>query len=186
VGSALPGGSPWTSWLALLVWLSALLCSHVDTPARAQEPLTAPLRAAIVLRAVRYERNFASSSEAADVVVVHPSGNLGRAQSMRRAFDALGERGVAGRPLNVQLAVEGVLLSSQARLIHLAQGVAANSVPGIQGTIVSCDDPSLPAPCMLSVELHGSSRRMVLHLARARAMGLRFDARLLAMARVVE
>ncbi|MCA9535176.1 MAG: hypothetical protein KC593_15900 [Myxococcales bacterium] len=160
--------------------------SSPSAPARGQEPLTDPLRAAIVLRAVRYERVFSSSSEPADVVIVHRPGGEARARSLRRAFVALGERGVAGRPLNVLLTVEGGLLSSRARLIHMTQGVAANAVPGIQETVVSCDDPSLPAPCVLSVELHGDSRRMVLHRTRARSMGLSFDGRLLAMARVVE
>ena len=155
------------------------------------------LRAAILLRALRYERSFASSRDAARVVVVSTSssGSRSDASAMADAFRKLGRAQAAGRSLDVRevtisSASEGLseVRGLSPKVVYVAPGANAIS-PGLarlRGTIVLCaSGDDVKDGCMMSVEVAGESSRLVIDLPQATRAGLRFDARMLRLARVI-
>ncbi|MFW5925107.1 MAG: YfiR family protein [Myxococcota bacterium] len=181
-----------TSHIALL-GLTLLL----PAIASAQE-LPPNLRAAILLRAVAYERHFGASSGDASLAVVDPGSGSGadHAAEMAQAFATLADKmRVADRRLHV-LRVTGRSASKTARklqrrnveLLYLAapddpvQRELAEHFAERQ-TLVLCR--KMAPGCMVSAEADGSRPRLVVDVGHTRASNLSFDSRVLRLARVV-
>ncbi|MBC7173533.1 MAG: DUF4154 domain-containing protein [Polyangiaceae bacterium] len=184
--------------------LSALLAALVFTGALFGGPISvlaqlvpANLRAAIFVRALGYERSFASGTTPAKIVVV--KGASGEAAqdgaAMARAFEEILRAGGTRRQVTVtaitmrELAatVQDVEAQNPAA-IYLPRGLyeVAERLGSARGVVVFCAAArDMERACTLSVEVAGSSPRLVVNLAQANRAGLRFDARLLGLSRVI-
>ena len=168
----------------VLALVSALVAFDPVAFSQSTADIPVAMRAAIVLRAAHYERTFRAHDGALRVAVVARGARDPDARRFGAAFRALALRANPDRDVNVDTRTTSDALGAY-QLVHMCQGVGAGAIAPPADAVVSCDDPSLPSPCVLSVEPDGSRRRVVVHLARARERGLNFDARLLALARVV-
>ncbi len=155
------------------------------------------LRAAIFLRALGYERTFASESSTAKLVVV--KGASGEAEgdgaAMARAFQEILRASHLSRPVSIEQVVHRDVPSTVQALeaknpdaIYLPRGTydVAERLGARHGLIVLCAAAQgMERACTVSVEVSGSSPRIVVNLAHANRAGLRFDARLLGLSRVI-
>ena len=183
-----------------LLWALGAVASIAPSRAEAQD-LSPEIRAAILLRAVAYERGFAGQDGPVTVLVV--GGDSGATAADARAITAaltgLSRRvRVAGRPIRVQSVVHrstantlAIVRADQADVIYVAPGLSGvvrelGGPLGSAGQMLICADPSeVGRGCLMSVEPNGGSARIVIHLRLALAAGFRFDARLLQLARVI-
>ena len=178
----------------------AVLLLSVPGSVRAQVP-AAELRAAIFMRAVAYERGVAAETGPLNVLVVRgASGDSARdGQQVEAALRGLASRQrvggreivVEGQPFSSAANVLAAAERSDASVIYLARGLtehvgAIAAAAGRARRILLCGDPEgVGRGCVLSVEANGDRARIVIHLRLATAIGLRFDARLLQLSRVV-
>jgi hypothetical protein len=184
---------------ALSVVVAAVLvaaCAFLPMPAWAQL-VPANLRAAIFLRALGYERSFASQSGSAKLVVV--KGASGEASedgaAMARAFQEILRASHLSRPVSITQVTHRDVASTAAALeaqhpdvIYLPRGTydVSERLGAQRGLIVLCASAqAMERACSVSVEVSGSSPRLVVNLGHANRAGLRFDARLLGLSRVI-
>lgn len=184
--------------LALLVG-GALAVSAGATPVVRADEVPANLRAAILLRALGYERRLASGEGEIRLMVVSPQDGPGREEGteMARAFHTLARRlRIADRPMRVSFLAaetrEGALRAVRARradVVYVARGLrlgAEGRALARQGHLLVCGHPEAIAEgCVIGVELAQGRSRLVVHLPRAHAGRFRFDGRLLRLARVI-
>ncbi len=183
--------------VGLLAGLSFVLAfAAMPAPVWAQL-VPANLRAAIFIRALGYERTFTSARTPAKLIVVKgASGEAAQDGSgMTRAFRELVRAGGISRPVTVSELtmrdVDGTARQLQAAaptVVYLPQGAyeIGERLASSRGLVVLCASArSMDRGCTLSVELSGRSPRLVVNLARANRAGLRFDARLLGLSRVI-
>lgn len=185
-------------WSALAGVIALLQAGALTVHAQA---VPAELRAAILLRAVAYERNLAGGDGAVPMLVVRGSSGSAAAdgRAMENALQALAARvRVAGRPLQIRgielespQQVASVASQIDAQIVYLPTGLEAYVRPlagllGRQRRMLACGDPSgVTEGCVLSVEAGEPRARVVIHLRLAQALGLHFDARLLQLSRIV-
>ncbi len=177
-------------WMCLLVVF--LLLPKIAIP----ELVTINIRAVILLRALRYERGFASGDgEAKLVVVAAASGTSARdAAGMEVAFRHLARSGVAGRPVKIERLTFNSAAETLAELRRRKPQVVyvahQSANPGLKelprGTISLCaGSENMMNGCVLTVEIARRKPRIVVHLRDARRAGLSFDSRLLRMVRLI-
>jgi len=158
--------------------------------------IPAQLRAAILLRALRYEAGFARGRDAVNLVVIGRQSSSSDAQAMTQNFTQLGNSDAAGRPVRVTMALVAAdtdaaarVTATHAKIVYVAAGSESmlGRLSGLpSGTIVLCaDGASVGSGCVLGVEQAGQQSRLVVDLGRATSAGLTFDARMLRLARVV-
>ena len=159
----------------------------------------APLRAAIVVKSVGYEKGFASRTDEAVIAVVLGESGEPQAdgQAMAAIFAKLVQKTrIAGRATRiVQVVYSGdtaaKLRAAGPDVVYLASGLEgmADEIPTSEGNkqrIVVCSHGSqVSEGCALGVELAGDKPRLVVNLKRASEAGLRFEPALLRLARVV-
>lgn len=177
--------------------LAALVALPWGIAARAQD-IPAPLRAALVLRAVGYERTINTGRGSLRLVVVGAAGSSDAAD-MQSAFEGLAPRmQVAGRTVVVsriehQSVAETLaeIRRTGATIVYVAsdvEGVVGSmaNVLGSERRLLVCGRPRLVGSgCILSIEPAGGRSRLVIDLARASAQGFEFDSRLVRLSRVV-
>jgi hypothetical protein len=174
----------------------AIACALAPAAAWAQLVPT-NLRAAIFLRALGYERTFASANDAAKLVVV--KGGSGEASedgaAMARAFQEILRASHLPRPMTItQVTHRDAASTAQAieaahpDVVYLPRGTyeVSERLGAQRGVIVLCASAQgMERACSVSVEVSGSSPRLVVNLGHAERAGLRFDARLLGLSRVI-
>ncbi len=177
--------------------LAALVTLQWGLAARAQD-VPAPLRAALVLRAVGYERTTNTGRGSLRLVVVGAAGSTDAA-TMQNAFEGLAPRmQVAGRTVIVsriehQSVAETLaeIRRTGAMIVYVAsdvEGVVASMANALSSErrLLVCGRPTLVGSgCILSVEPAAGRSRLVIDLARASAQGFEFDSRLIRLSRVV-
>ena len=182
--------------IALLLTLFATLLAQPLGVAEAQESVAPDLRAAILLRAIAYERGFSGADGPAVLAVVGSATGIAAndATDMVRAFRRLaGRRRVAGRQVRVvriaHASVAGTrqaLASQSVDIVYVAKGLnnVAQQLGGSR--IVVCGDPGqVGQGCLLGIEAAEQGSRIVIDARAMRRAGLNFDARLLRLARIV-
>lgn len=160
-----------------------------------------PLRSAIVVKSIAYERGFAErSGNAVIAVVVGKSG--ASAEDGRSMASVLGkvlaEMRVAGRKATVVQVVHEsntetveALARHRAEVVYVASGLESvtPAIPPrhdqIRRIVVCADGTTVNGGCTLGVELEREKPRLVLNVRQANAAGLRFDPGLLKLARTV-
>jgi hypothetical protein len=185
--------NPWPRALAPAAALTLLFFASVA----AAESVPVELRAAILLRALQYERGFGQGDGQAVVAVVASAsgGSAEDGRHMADAFASVSRADSRGRPVRVQRVTHASASATASRLaelrpavVYLARGVELGSelrsLPS--GTIVLCAEPEqIGSACTVTVEVSGRTSRLVIDLPDAERFGLRFDARLLQLARVI-
>ena len=161
----------------------------------------APLRSAIILKSVGYERGF--SGRGGDAVLAIVAAKSGSSADDGREVAALLSKllasgKVAGRKVRVvQIAHESSgktvseLSRQRAEVVYVASGLEAviPDVPvqdgGIGRILVCAQGADVGRGCTLGVELAGDKPRLVLDLNQANRAGLRFQPEFLKLARIV-
>ena len=155
----------------------------------AAQEVPVALRTAILLRALAYEKGFASGSERAKIVVVGAGKASSEVAGVSAAISQLTESG--GRKISVikhaQDLTDEALKGLEADVVYVAAGSDASlAVARRSKLVVLCGNPrDVGKGCVLSVESAGRSSRLVIDLNEAERKGLRFDARMLRLARVI-
>jgi hypothetical protein len=169
-------------------------------PLRAQD-VPVSLRAAIMLRALSYEKTMTTSRAAPVLVVLAPASGAAATDAAGAvvAFGQLAARMPIG-PHKVRVVRVVYENPAQAIAAVAAAGALAVYVPaGLESAlaalgakllanrrIVMCGTSrGVGMGCVLSVEVAGSGSRPVVDVKSAEGAGLRFDARLLRLARIV-
>jgi hypothetical protein len=150
------------------------------------------LRAAILLRALGYEKTFASASDAASLLVLSGPGGARDGGEMTAALRQLAQAGAVSRKLAIEELRDAASLAEVQKrapaVLYVAEGNedALTVAAAVPRAIVLCGNPSAVGKgCMLSVEVFGSSSRLVVDTTAASKKGLTFDARMLRVARVI-
>lgn len=176
------------SWLLLCVCIFAWLLP----PVALAQTVPSKLRAAILLRALQYEKVFASESSTAVIVVLAGAKGAADGADMAKIMRQLAEGATGSRKIRVEeLSGEvsaDALRRTNPAAIYVAEGnEGVLSIAASAGSaIVLCADPgSVGKGCMVAVEAAGSSSRLVVDLAGAEKKGRTFDARLLRLSRVI-
>lgn len=174
--------------------LLALLCVALLCPlvAYSQAALPAKLRAAILLRALQYEKTFSASSDPAVLVVLGGTKGKPDGAEMVEAIRSIAAAATSNRKIVVKELSGGVtadaLRALKPQVVYVALGdegamAVAASVPL---ALVLCGEPKLVGSgCLMSVEAAGNSSRLVIDLAAAEKSGRTFDAKLLRLSRVI-
>jgi hypothetical protein len=176
-----------------IVLFAAWLCAlFIPALVVAQSAVPSKLRAAILLRALQYEKAYAAGSGTATIVVLSGTKGAADAAEMVSAMRALGSAGDKGRPFQVKEMSGDVsadaLRAAKPAAVYVALGNegALSMAAGAADALVLCGDPSAVGKgCLLSVEPAGSSSRLVVDLVAAEKAGRTFDARLLRLSRVI-
>ncbi len=169
------------------------LLAVVSVPVCAQVP--SELRAAVLVRALGYERALRGGDGDIRLVVASDGSGASDADSMMQAFgDFAARSSLGGR----RLVVERADLSNVANVtrqdphvVYVANGTGAAAARQIAhalppGRIVVCGDTTLLGQgCVLAVERAASRARLVVHMPSTRRSGVDWDARLLRLARIV-
>ena len=148
-----------------------------------------PLRAAVLLRALAYEKGFANDATPAKIVVAGTGKATAEIAGVTAALTQLAKGG--NREIAVvkheREAVDDTLRSLGADVIYVATGSnAVLAAARRSDSLVVCGDPhDVGKGCVLSVESAGKSSRLVIDLTEADRKGLRFDARILRLSRVI-
>jgi hypothetical protein len=183
----------------LLCWL--LLGPVPHSIARA-EPAPVGFRAAILLRALGYERRAATESGEFMLVVVGSTQGPGLVdgRTMFETFSGLAERlRIGARTIKVVSVIHRELGNTRTQLarlkpsgVYFASGLEDVSedleeVLRPLGTVTMCADGSeLAEGCVLGVQQTDQGSVLVVHLSRSKRAGLSFDPRMLRLARVLE
>lgn len=156
------------------------------------QSIPAALRAAILLRSLQYEKTFASGSGEATLLVLNGSGGAKDGGEVLGPFKQIAASGAAGRSLKVESSNSDAAADETKKrapaVIYVASGNegALADLAKVRGVVIMCGDPALVGRgCLLSVESAGSASRLVVDLGRAEKAGLKFDARMLRLARVI-
>ena len=189
-------GSVVKRWVAVLA--AVMVVCIVGTAFALVRP---PLRAAIMLRAAGYEHHFAGrKGEAVLAIVSSTSGTASKdGEAMNQVLrDMLAQTKVAGRRVRVVTiahanaeATNSSLQDAKAELVYVAQGLEAllphvpKQVDGIRRIVFCADGAQVGSGCTLGVELAQEKPRIVIDLEQTNSVGLRFDLRLLKIARIV-
>jgi hypothetical protein len=151
-----------------------------------------PLRAAILLRALGYEKGFASNSAPAQLVILGGRDGTAEAGKFAQALSQLASSSGTGRKVVMsKLEREPTVEELRARpptviYVTSANDAALATLKSLPVSVVLCGNPAhVGKGCILSVETFGQSSRLVIDLAEAQRKGLRFDARMLRLARVI-
>jgi hypothetical protein len=183
----------WRRAASLLCWLACVaVVLPLLAPAARSQGIPSNLRAAILLRALQYEKTFASASEAASLLVLSGPGGARDGAEMTAAMRQLAQAGAVSRKLSIEeLRDQASAAEVQKRapaVLYVAEGneEALAVAAAVPRAIVLCGNPSAVGKgCMLSVEVFGSSSRLVVDTTAATKKGLTFDARMLRVARVI-
>ncbi len=158
------------------------------------------LRGAIIVRSAGYERGFADRSGEAVILVVQlkSEASASDGDGMTKVLSQLSKQAKVGgrRGRVVQITHESSaktleqIRSHRAEIVYFAAGLeqeiqnvpVRDTVPRI---LVCANGADVSRGCTLGVELDGDRPRLVLNLTQANAAGLRFDAGLLRLARIV-
>jgi hypothetical protein len=187
---------------ALCLLLCWLLLGPVPHSIARAEPVSVGFRAAILLRALGYERRAATESGEFTLVVVGATQGPGMidGRTMFETFSGLSHRlRIGARSINVVSLIHrdlGGTRSQLARLkpqgVYFASGLervaeaAAETLEPL-GTVTMCaDGAELAEGCVLGVQQTDEGSVLVVHLARGKRSGLSFDPRMLRLARVLE
>jgi YfiR/HmsC-like len=159
------------------------------------------LRSAIIVRSAGYERHF--NERGGDAVLAVVVGKTGTAADDGRAMaetfsKLLRETRVGTRKARVvtithenNSRTNEELSNARAEIVYLASGLegVAATIPaelsGVKRILVCANGADVGVGCTLGVELDGEKSRIVLNLKQANSAGLRFDAGLLRLARIV-
>lgn len=172
-----------------IVWCAAMtFCAT----ARAGDLLPANLRAAILARALGYEKSFSSEKASATLLVISGGPGAADAKAVTAALEPFVRGGSVGRPValdSVDLAAASIdeLKRRGATVIFVPAGNREiyTKLADFLRVIVLCSDPAdVGQGCMLSVEVAGKTSRLVVDAVRAERAQVRFDARMLRLARV--
>lgn len=185
--------SLWRPAAGLLRWLVfAALVLPVFAPVATGQAIPSNLRAAILLRALGYEKTFASASDAASLLVLSGPGGARDGGEMTAALRQLAQAGAVSRKLAIEELRDAASLAEVQKrapaVLYVAEGNedALTVAAAVPRAIVLCGNPSAVGKgCMLSVEVFGSSSRLVVDTTAASKKGLTFDARMLRVARVI-
>jgi hypothetical protein len=169
--------------------LVAALCLPATVLA---QTVPATLRAAILLRSLQYEKSFVTGAGEATLLVLGGAKGDKDASEVLAPMKQLAGSNAAGRGLKIERAAgDGTADEVQKRaatVVYVATGgehVLAELAP-LKGVVILCGDPAFVGKgCLLSVESAGSTSRLVIDVAGAEKAGLRFDARMLRLARVI-
>jgi hypothetical protein len=194
------GGRSWALHQIRALLILALAASAVALPAAAQVP--ADRQAAILVRALAYDRNLAArAGEAVDVAVVWRSDDAASAVAAQRhiaGFKALGDLKISGLPLRVH----GIAVTTVETLavVLAASEVDAVFVVGLNnellGNVLStcakqkavtmaASRATVEAGVALGVEAVGDKPTIFVNVAAAERDGASFAANLLRVAVVV-
>jgi hypothetical protein len=191
------------SWArALCLLLCWLLLGPVPQSIARAEPVSVGFRAAILVRALGYERRAATESGDFMLVVVGSTQGPGLVdgRTMFETFSGLSHRlHIGNRAINVVSIIHRDLGATRAQLerlkpqgVYFASGlerVAAGAAEVLTplGTVTMCaDGAELAEGCVLGVQATDEGSVLVVHLGRGRRAGLSFDPRMLRLARVLE
>ena len=186
------GSARLRSFIAIAVTVGVLLGTTATVAATS--PVPVDLRAAIFLRALAYERGLGSGSGNVEVGIVADPADAPDARAMASSLGDLRQAVRVGRrPVHVtrygfQAQTAAELRSNRVDVVYLASGLGRDAARAVEarGRVVLCADKGLVGSgCMLSVEVHQQRPRLIVDLPRVERAGLRFDARLLRLARVV-
>ena len=167
-------------------------------PAGAQSGLSIDRRVTILLRAAAYERGIRSQEGPFTVGILAPEDDA-ETQQATRAFARLSRVQIAGRDVRVvrlrsasAARLRAAASSASVELLYVPHQFgelaeeAARSGAIRPGMIVACADPTdVGHGCFLSVDASGEGAGLVVHLGLARAADVRFDSRMLRLARVI-
>jgi hypothetical protein len=179
---------------------AALLLSPVQKAEAA--PVAAGFRAAILIRALGYERGAAGGQGDFVLAVVGASdgASAADARTMYETFSGLsGRLTVAARVLRVRFVNHRSMGSTRAELAklrpnavyfsqgfeHLAEGYRDVLEP-LHAVSMCADGAAMPEGCVLGVQAKDSGSELVVHLERSRRAGLSFDSRVLRLSRVIK
>jgi hypothetical protein len=186
---------------ALCLLLCGLLLGHVPGSIARAEPVSVGFRAAILIRALGYERRTATEQGDFMLVVVGSTQGPGLVdgRTMFETFSGLAQRlRIGTRTLTVVSVIHRDVNATRAQLarlkpqgVYFASGlerVAASSADVLgPGTVTMCaDGAELAEGCVLGVQATDEGSVLVVHLGRGRRAGLSFDPRMLRLARVLE
>jgi hypothetical protein len=189
---------------ARLVLVLACCTALCALPVRAANaaPVAAGFRAAILIRALGYERGAASGQ--GDFVLAVVGGGDGAsaadARTMYETFEGLSSRlTVATRSLRVSYVSHRSAAATRAELTRLRPhavyfALGFEHVASALGdlleplhTVTMCaDGTDLPEGCALGVQAVDRGSELVVHLGRCRKAGLSFDPRVLRLSRVIK
>lgn len=153
------------------------------------------LRAAVLVRALGYERGLRAGQGPVRLLVVSDASGRRDADAMEAAFRGFAARTtLGGRNLQVDRVEVGdtaEVLRHDPQVVYLANGTreaTARRIAGAlpAGRIVVCGGASLVGQgCVLGVERAANRPRLIIHLTEAREAGLDWDSRLMRLARVL-
>jgi hypothetical protein len=185
--------------LLITATMLALLVSAAIVGAAGSVPV--PLRSAIIVKSLSYERGFAARDGSAVLAVVAAkSGSSARDGREVAALltKLLTSSKVAGRKVRVvQLTHESSaktvseLARQRAEVVYVGAGLESiiKEVPakesGIARILVCARGADVGHGCTFGVELAGQKPRLVLDLRQANRAGLRFEPAFLKLARIV-
>jgi len=183
----------------IFLMCSALLWGSGLPSAIAGDEVPEGVRAAILLRAIAYEKSFSAGKGEALLVVVGPDGGSGAAdaQKMSQAFQQIAAKVKVGqRSVKVvQLrhggdteATRQALGRMKPDVVYVATGLRAllkqlDAAPVPRRTVVCGSSGDLGKGCVIGVELVGNRSQLVVDMVRMSAASLQFDSRLLRLAR---
>ena len=160
-----------------------------------------PLRSAIIVRTVGYERGFADRSGDAVIAVVQQKAGTGSDDGQIMAAvltKILKETRIAGRRARVVQVIHEnnaktieQLRSHKAEVVYFAAGLESvvSAIPikeaGIARILVCATGAEVGQGCTLGIDLAGEKPQVVINMKQVTAAGLRFDPSLLKLARVV-
>ena len=181
-----------------------LACALVALPVRVARaaPVAPVFRAAILIRALGYERVAASGQGEFVLAVVGSSDGPGAAdaRTMYETFSGLsGRLTVATRALKVRLVSHRSAGGTRAELgklrpqavyfalgsEHLAESFRDLLEP-LHAVAMCADGAAMPEGCVLGVQAQENGSELVVHLERSRRAGLSFDSRVLRLSRVIK
>lgn len=153
------------------------------------------LRAAVLVRALGYERGLRGGAGPVRLLVVSDAAGRRDADLMTAAFRAFAARTtLGGRRLEVARVEVGdtaEVLRRDPQVVYVANGTREATARRIaaalpSGRITICGEAALLGHgCVLGVERASNRPRLIIHLTEAREAGLDWDSRLMRLARVL-
>jgi len=166
------------------------------------EPVAPPLRAAILLRSLGYERGVVAGQGPLLLVIVSGADGTSKtdAREMMSAFQALSSRMKIGdRAITLRTIEHRATADTQAQLralapaaVYFARGLEASTLELTVGAEVAhwvpmcADGAALGAGCSVGVRALADASQLVIDLKRAHKAQLSFDPRMLRLAQVLQ
>jgi hypothetical protein len=181
--------------MALAIGIAAFLVS-MSRPAHA-ERVSAPLEAAIHLKALGYDRALKQRAGESVVIAIlyDPSiqASVDATDEMKEALIALAKK---TKVQDLPVVVKSVSYKDAWPSTELAKVAAIYVTPGLESRLTEIRKHSIPTLCgdrdlakqglAIGVYVKGSSPGLTINLASARAAGMDLDSRLLAIAEVLK